>query len=112
MTQKMVAPVSGIDRVCPTGTAVQNARTTKLEAYLNRDGYHLSRDHGRYLAGVAFLCALTGESAERVSWWPQNVTAQENAQILKAVSKALECPYTISEIESSFRGEKRKVNCK
>ena len=98
MTQKVVTPVSGIDCVCPTGTAVQNARTTELEAYLNRDGYHLSRDHGCYLAGVTFLCALTGESAENASWRPQNVTVQENALILKAVSKALVSPYTISDV--------------
>lgn len=98
ITQRLVVPISDIDLVCPTGTAVQNARTTILNNRLNRDGYHLSKDVGRYLAGLAFVHALTGISADNVSWKPQGVTEQDKMLILKAVNTALKNPYCISKI--------------
>ena len=56
MTQKMVLPVPGIDHITPTGTAIQNLRKF-YPGCLTRDGYHLTRDLGRYAAAVAFYHA-------------------------------------------------------
>ncbi len=98
ITQRMIAPITDIVHVCQTGTAVQNARTTVLKGRLNRDGYHLSLDTGRYLAAIAFLCDLLGVSADHVSWKPQEVNEEDKALILKAVNLVLEKPYCISDI--------------
>ena len=38
------------DILIPSGTAIQNARTSSLGDTFNRDGYHLERTYGRYTA--------------------------------------------------------------
>ena len=96
ITQRVVTPY--VDTVCQTGTAVQNARTTALNPRLNRDGYHLGWDAGRYLAGLAFLRALTGASIDAVTWKPQGVSETDAGLILQSVNAAMEHPYTISPI--------------
>ena len=48
-------PKVGIGLVIPSGTAIQNARTSHLGTDLTRDGYHLSRPHGRYIASCTWL---------------------------------------------------------
>ena len=42
----------------PTGTAVQNARTSYAGDRLNRDGVHLSYGVGRYIAAMTWAAAL------------------------------------------------------
>jgi len=59
LTRDLLAPMEGIDRICPIGTAIQNARTAVSEP-LTRDGYHLSLTLGRYIAALTFWKALTG----------------------------------------------------
>lgn len=98
ITQRLVAPISDIVLVCQTGTAVQNARTTVLKGRLNRDGYHLSLDVGRYLAGLVFLRTLTGVSVDNINWMPQGVGEEDQKLILKSVNMAIKNPYCISEI--------------
>lgn len=48
-------------------SAPQNARTGGI-GLLTRDGYHLSLDTGRYIAGMTFLKALTGADISNVPW--------------------------------------------
>lgn len=57
-----------IKRVIPTGTAVQNLRRTRLndESGFTRDGFHLSKSYGRYLAACVWFEALI-KPAEGVS---------------------------------------------
>lgn len=98
VTQRIVAPTPGIDLVCPTGTAVQNARTTIFKDRMTRDGYHLSHDVGRYLAALMFLRALTGISIENVPWRPEGITDREVELIVKAINLAIEAPYQITTV--------------
>lgn len=57
----------------PSGTAVQNARTTYLGDNLNRDGYHLDYKFGRYTAACAWLETLTGINPVGLSYRPYGV---------------------------------------
>ena len=98
LTEAVVAFTVGIERVCPTGTAVQNARTTVLNHKLNRDGYHLSLDIGRYLAGLAFISALTEVSVDDITWKPLGVSEEDKALAIKAVMAAMDNPFGISSI--------------
>ncbi len=100
ITQRLVVPVCGIDLVCPTGMAIQNARSTALSSRLHRDGFHLSPDVGRYLAGVTFLCALSGVSPDEITWMPEGVTEEDRFLVWKAAKSALENPFHITEIKS------------
>ena len=98
ITERLVLPAPGIDLVCPTGTAVQNARTTALGDRMSRDGYHLSLDVGRYLAGLTFFKTLTGECVAGLNWRPEGVGEQDVELILKSVDRAIESPFAITTI--------------
>ena len=55
-----IVPNSKITRIIPNGTAVQNARTSYLGDTLTRDGYHMSKDKGRVLAGITVVATTAG----------------------------------------------------
>jgi len=97
LTQELILPMPGIDRVVPTGTAIQNARTAVKEL-LTRDGYHLSRGYGSYIAGLCFYAALTGEDISAVTWAPEDVTPEQKATAIAAVKAALETPFACTNI--------------
>ncbi len=98
--QTVVVKNNSIDRVIPTGTAIQNARTTPLCKRLCRDGYHLSYDVGRYTAGLAFVCTLTGDAPSDVKWKPQGVEDRDRHFAVLAAKAALTYPFGISHIET------------
>ena len=95
VTQNVVGAVSGIDVICPTGTAVQNARTSPLET-VSRDGYHLTYDVGRYLAGLTFFGKLTGADIRPVTWAPDGVNAWERRIAVESAANALHTPYEVT----------------
>ena len=59
--------------VVPSGTAIQNARTSWLGDNMNRDGYHLDLKMGRYTAACAWLEAITGISPVGFSYHPDGM---------------------------------------
>ena len=95
LTESLVLPMPGIDKVCPTGTAVQNLRKIYGGA-LCRDGYHLSRDLGRFTAAVAFLHALTDAPVDKLQWQPAGVTASLRRKAIKAAKAAAANPFRTS----------------
>lgn len=95
LTRDLVKPTAGIDVVSPTGTAVQNARTA-VEYELTRDGYHLSLDLGRYIAGLTFLHALTGLEIERVSFAPNGVSEEQRLLAVHAARAAVKTPFEVT----------------
>lgn len=73
---------TGIKLIVPAGTAIQNARQTALGQSgreLTRDGYHLDRRIGRYIAAATWYEALTGRTVEGNAFCPDNVTPEELA---------------------------------
>lgn len=58
----------------PSGTAIQNMRTTPLGDHMNRDGYHLDRTVGRYTAACTWLEALTGISPVGMKFRPKGIS--------------------------------------
>lgn len=85
----------GLDSVTPVGTAIQNARTSRIES-LNRDGYHLSLGTGRYIASLAFFASLTGVSVDNIEWTPDDVNEYEKAVAIESVNNALKTPYSVT----------------
>lgn len=63
-------------RVVPSGTAIQNARSSFIGDKLDRDGYHLNLIYGRYVAACTWLEVLTGKSAVGNSYAPEGMTSQ------------------------------------
>jgi hypothetical protein len=93
--------------VIPSGTAVQNLRTSYLGDHITRDGYHLSYDVGRYTAALTWAKLLTGESIDAVDYIPKEYPNIANhlpaikEAVNNAVAKPLEVtPATITTHES------------
>lgn len=59
-----------IKTVIANGTAIQNARTSYYGDHLTRDGYHLSLDLGRYIAGLNAIKSLTGVDIDKCEYAP------------------------------------------
>lgn len=106
-TAKMYEIVSGIvkdhvvktpylDFATPVGTAIQNARTSRIET-LNRDGYHLSLGTGRYIAALAFFASVTGCDISDIGWAPEGVNEYEKAVAIESTVNALKTPYSVTE---------------
>ena len=94
LTSELVAPM--VDKVLPTGTAIQNFRLD-YDGPMCRDGYHLSYGLGRYIAGLAFLKALTGADISAVNWMPEGVTERQRSAAVAAVERAMAEPFSVEE---------------
>ena len=95
--RSVVLPESDIDGVIPSATAVQNMRTGSLGDTLTRDGFHMNLVYGRYLVGLTWACALTGEDpAQAVA--AGGVTPEQLAEIKESVAYAVADPYQVTSI--------------
>ncbi len=92
LTKEHILTMTGIDVVSPTGTAIQNARTGEI-GLLTRDGYHLSLDTGRYIAGMTFLKALTGAEVSDATF----INDERARQVaVESVDNAIMNPFVIT----------------
>lgn len=64
---------NGLYMVIPSGTAVQNARTTFLGDNMNRDGYHLNLSYGRYTAACTWYEAIFHKNVVGNRFAPQGM---------------------------------------
>jgi len=87
-----------IDGMIPTGTTIQNMRTSYLGDTLTRDTSHLSYDFGRYAAGLTWLKAITGIAPEAVDWVPSSypTLSAHRDMINQAVNSAVKTPFAVT----------------
>ncbi|MDD5933369.1 MAG: DUF4886 domain-containing protein [bacterium] len=85
-----------ITQVIPVGTAIQNARTSFVGDTLTRDGYHLTMDFGRYVAGLTFVKKLTGLNIDNLTYAPQNVDESYKKVAIESVNNAVSNPDVIT----------------
>lgn len=85
-----------IDILSPVGTAVQNARTTSLRDRMSRDGYHLSYDLGRYIAGLTFFRATTGGTLDGLSYMPEGLSEADLNIAVAAANAAIASPFSLT----------------
>lgn len=90
-----ISKIPLLDCITPVGTAIQNARTSKIET-LNRDGYHLSLGTGRYIASLAFFASLVGVDASNIDWFAEDMTDYEKEVAIESVKNALISPYSVT----------------
>ena len=98
-TVKQEAPKVGIKLIVPSGTAIQNARTSSLGKDLTRDGFHLSFVHGRYIASCTWLEAVFGVNPIGNSYCPEGMTPEECRLAQKAAHKAVKKPSKVTKIK-------------
>jgi len=92
----------------PSGTAIQNARTSLLATSktndpavnreLTRDGYHLNLTLGRYIVACTWFEVLTGKSAVGMKMRPKGVAAGLAAIAQRAAHAAVIAPTTVTPI--------------
>jgi len=95
VTKRMVADNPDIDLLVPTGTAIENARTSKIGC-LTRDGYHLSYATGRFIAALAFVSTITGTDAGTITWKPEGVDEYALKVAVESVKNAQKHPFDIT----------------
>ena len=90
-----VAKYDMISGAIPTGTAVQNLRTSYLDDSLNRDGYHMDEDIGRYTVALTWFSFFTGIDARYIDWVPEEYPqiAGDKAAVCHAVNNAIAKPF-------------------
>ncbi len=97
-TQTLVVGNWNIEGYLPSGTAIQNLRTSYLGDTLTRDGYHLSLDIGRYTAALVWYKQLFGADLTDLSVVPKKypTVAQHLNAIKEAVNNAIETPFAVT----------------
>ncbi len=76
--------------IIPVGDAIKKARETKEfnakqgGRKITRDGFHLSFDYGRYLAGLVWYKFFTGKDAKSVTYAPE-LADKEIIELLKTL---------------------------
>lgn len=100
LTKHIVLPL--VDFVSPAGTAIQNLRTC-LDKKLTRDGFHLTKDLGRFTAGLTFLKALLDLDLQKLTWAPEGVTEEELPLAVKAAELAVGNPYSVTDMKKTLR---------
>lgn len=82
----------------PSGTAIQNARTTYVGDVFNRDGYHLEVTYGRYTAACTWFEALFGIDVTTSTYAPTTVSDEMAAIARLAAHRAVADPDHVTTI--------------
>ncbi|MEZ0450110.1 DUF4886 domain-containing protein [Sphingobacterium thalpophilum] len=80
----------------PSGTAIQNARTSFIGDNFTRDGYHLNLDYGRFVAACTWYEALFHEPVKSNTFLPLKVTYIEGQIAREAAHNAVYAPYNVT----------------
>jgi len=103
-TKKHVEPLTEFSAIIPTGTAIQNARTSFFGDTLTKDTYHLN-NLGRAIAGYTVYAVLTGKELTEVhleNAWTQSLktdlflTDADKQVIIESVNNAIRNPHEVT----------------
>ena len=96
--QLKIVPNSNFITVLPTGTAVQNARSSVLGDVVNRDELHLNV-FGRYVAAMTMFCTLTGKPVDDIVYTPPGLDAEKIEISKESVKNAIKNKYAVTEFQ-------------
>ena len=96
---EIILPKDTVSAVIPSGTAIQNLRTSYVGDNVTRDGYHLDYGFGRYTAGLTWYAVLTGGDVDVPEWIPEKYPEVDIylPAIREAVKGAMENNFAITE---------------
>ena len=95
-TVKKAVKKVGIRIVIPSGTAIQNGRTSVIGDHFCRDTYHLTLDFGRYTAACTWFECLSGKSVIGNKFKPAGVSAAYADIAQRAAHNAIKHPYRVT----------------
>ena len=98
----------GIDYLIPSGTAIQNARTTDIDVEKDfcRDGYHLNYDFGRYTAACTWFYRIFGVDVRKNSYKPDKVSSKEASVARNAAYTAILNPFFVTNLKVFMKTHK------
>ncbi len=99
-----VVPLEVYESIIPSGTAVQNLRTSYFGDTLTRDGFHMSYDYGRYLTGLTWFATFGGDF-EAIDWVPSKAMCYDLPAIKEAVKNALNSKYAVTQSTHTVKPE-------
>ena len=104
ITQEKVQNHEDINRVIPSATAIQNARSSFMGDNFNMpdatqggsDGYHLN-DDGDYVAALTWYCHYSGDNANIMAGYTGVLSPEEFLAVAEAVNNAIDIPFAVTE---------------
>ena len=94
-----VVPIGGFSVYIPTGTAIQNLRSSYVGDKLNRDGVHLNWSLGRYTAAMTWAAAL-GIDVNQITYRPSGshaVSPLDVSAVRASVTDAIKTPLAVTQ---------------
>ena len=104
-TKEKVLPRTDFAAIIPTGTAIQNARTSYFGDTLTKDTYHLN-NLGRAIAGYTMYAVLTGQELTQINLGEVNsydikgsliLSDSDKQVIIEAVNAAIREPHQVTQ---------------
>lgn len=86
-----------VSGVIPTGTSIQNLRTSYVGENAVDEDYGLTDFYGKYAAALTWFVELTGGIVDSVDWLPANTSTDKLPVIQEAVEAASKAPYEVTE---------------
>ena len=105
-TTRKIKKEFDFDLLIPSGTAIQNARTSFIGDNLNRDDLHLSLYLGRYIASCAWYEMIFKTKVVGNKFFPENITAYQAEMAQHAAHFACKKPYAVTKLKK-FKTEKK-----
>ena len=102
VVNEKVASHNLIDGIIPSGTSIQNMRTSSKvapAALCEGDGYHLSANVGDYIAALTWYAYLSGDDVSYLAYQPSAV-ANYRDDINASVNAAIANPYNVTKCAS------------
>ena len=94
--QQKIVTNKRIVKIIPSGTAIQNARTSYLGDTLTRDGYHLSLNQGRLIASASYLASLIDVDWDSVDLSSISDDADFVKVLKESVKNAVKTPFSVT----------------
>jgi hypothetical protein len=95
--KEKIVPNTKIKRIVPSGTSIQNARSSYLGDTLNRDEYHLSKVEGRIIAGIAMVATVVGIDFDTIDLSAVSQDTKFLQAALESVKNATEKPFAFTQ---------------
>lgn len=96
---KKVSKQTGIKMVIPSGTAVQNARTTILKDEITRDGYHMHKINGRYTVACTWYEKIFKRNVVGNTFKPKGMSTEQQMAAQMSAHAAVKKPNEVTEIK-------------
>ena len=90
--KEYILPNKDFVKIIPNGTALGNARVYLKDELLYRDGFHLSFQFGRFLAGLTAIRAILDEDITNVNYHTVEIDESTIKIYKDSVRKAIESP--------------------